>query len=686
MAEAVERFLYKPLISVIMPVYNTPEPFLREAIQSVLNQVYPNWELCIADDASTHSYIKPILQEYQAKDNRIKVNFRKSNGHISANSNSALELATGEYIALLDHDDILTPDALYEVVSFLNQHPEADMIYSDEDKLNENNQLNSPFFKPDWCPDSFLSRMYTCHLGIYRRELVNQVGQFRVGYEGSQDYDLVLRFTEKTDKIFHIPKVLYHWRIHSDSAASGTAAKPYAYQASLKALQDAIDRRGEAGTVQPVEGFLGHYLVRYEIKDYKKVSIIIPTRDLGEVLDRCLESIFTQSTYPNYEVILIDNGSVEDQTYKIIEHWKKKEKYRFKCYSLDIPFNYSKINNYGVSQASGDYLLFLNNDTEVITPDWIEAMVEQVQRPSIGAVGALLLYPDDTIQHAGVVMGLGGVAGHSYYKMPSEIPGYFGNLLGINNVSAVTAACLMCRREVFESIGGFDEELAIAYNDIDFCLKIRQQGYHNIFLSHVILYHHESKSRKHYQKSPEKKKILKQEFKLMEERWQEIIHNDPCYSPHLSRSRPDYTIIGVQSRDNQLLAISLSEDKASFWGCGIDVPKVGDSFDRENLTIEGWVLGKASPVVEVQFVCEDQVIGQCFVNQLRPEIARTFPKVTDADSSGFITTVDLSSISYFTELVLYVVLESHVKIPFATLHLQVSNRTHLESIEKHKIL
>ncbi|MFM6354855.1 MAG: glycosyltransferase family 2 protein, partial [Planktothrix sp.] len=314
LAETINNFSYQPVISIIMPVYNTPEVFLREAIQSVLDQVYPDWELCIADDASTAPHIRGILEEYQRKDSRIKVVFRTQNGHISATSNSALELATGEFIGLLDHDDVLTPDALYEVVSLLNQHPVADMIYSDEDKLNEKGELTGHFFKPDWCPDSFLSRMYTCHFGVYRREIINQIGGFRVGYEGSQDYDLVLRFTEKTNQIFHIPKILYHWRIHSSSAAGGTEAKPYAYEAAKRALQDAIDRRGELGIVQDVPEYLGRYWVRYKILDYKRVSIIIPTRDLGAVLNRCLESIFTKTLYPNYEVILIDNGSIEPET------------------------------------------------------------------------------------------------------------------------------------------------------------------------------------------------------------------------------------------------------------------------------------------------------------------------------------------------------------------------------------
>ena len=433
MPEIVDSLGYKPRISIIVPVYNTPESLLREMIQSVLDQIYPYWELCLADDASPQPHVRQILQEYAAIDKRIKIVFREENGHISAASNSALELATGEFITLLDHDDLLTPDALYEIVLFLNQHPEADMIYSDEDKVNEEGQWLNPFFKPDWCPDSFLSRMYTCHLGTYRCSIVNQIGGFRIGYEGSQDYDLVLRFTEKTNNIFHIPKILYHWRIHSASAASGAEAKPYAYDAGARALQDALFRRGEPGKVIKNIQVPGVYTVRYEIKDYKLVSIIIPTRNLGDVLERCLKSIFEKSTYPNYEVIIVDNGTDEPETMAILDYWKHREPHRFSCHRLDIPFNYSRLNNFGVSQAKGDYLLFLNNDTEIITPDWIEAMVEQTQRESIGTVGAKLLYPDGTIQHAGVVIGLGGVAGHSHKHFPANHPGYVRQLLCVNN-------------------------------------------------------------------------------------------------------------------------------------------------------------------------------------------------------------------------------------------------------------
>ncbi|WP_250125049.1 glycosyltransferase family 2 protein [Chroococcidiopsis sp. CCMEE 29] len=541
MAQTVAIFGYKPALSVIMPVFNPPEHFLREAIESVLNQVYPYWELCIADDASTQPDVRSVLEEYISKDARVKVVFRTENGHISRASNSALELATGEFVTLLDHDDLLTPDALYEVALLLNRHPDADMIYSDEDKVDEHDQFREPFFKPDWCPDSFLSRNYTCHLGTYRRSLVAAIGGFRAGYEGSQDYDLVLRLTEKTEKIFHIPKILYHWRIHSQSAANDVQAKPYAYIAAEKALSDALCRRGENGRVSGVPEILGHYNIRYKIEYYQLVSIIIPTKDLGETLDQCLESIFTKSIYPNYEVVVIDNGSTEEYTAQVINKWNTKEPNRFKCYQFDVPFNFSKINNYAVSQTKGEYLLFLNNDIEVISSDWIDAMVEQAQRSSIGAVGALLLYPDDTIQHAGIVLGIGGVASHSHKHLPSKLAGYAGQVISINNYSAITAACLMCRREVYDRVQGFEEELAVAYNDVDFCLKLVQQGYRNIYLPHVVLYHHESKSRGS-EDTPEKQARLAKEAEYMQKKWNKILKNDSCYNPHLTKKGDDYSI------------------------------------------------------------------------------------------------------------------------------------------------
>ncbi|MFM7365155.1 MAG: glycosyltransferase [Cuspidothrix sp.] len=539
MTEDIKNLSYKPLISVIVPVYNTPRDFLKEAIDSVLNQIYPYWELCIADDASTKPYMEEILQEYALRDKRIKVAFRKENGHISRSSNSAIELANGEYIALLDHDDLLTTNALYEVVKLLNKYPEADMIYSDEDKINEEEKLQDPYFKPDWCPDSFLSRMYTCHLGVYRLDLVREIGGFREGYEGSQDYDLVLRLTEKTDKIFHIPKILYHWRIHAESTAQDISTKNYATIAAQRAIKDALERRGESGKVIPVAG--GHHIVRYEIKHHDLVSIIIPTKNLGNILNTCLKSIFEKTTYSNYEVLVVDNGSTEKETKEIIELWKIKEPQRFRCEILDIPFNFSKINNYAVKQTKGKYLLFLNNDTEVINNDWLDGMVEQAQRNSIGAVGALLLYPDNTIQHAGVVRGIGGVAGHSHKYFVGDSYGYFNQLKTVNNYSSVTGACLMCRREVFEEVGGFEESLAVAFNDIDLCLKFLEKGYRNVYLPHVKLYHYESKSRG-YEDTPEKQRRFSHEVKYMQSKWQKIIDYDPCYSPNLTKQTEDYAI------------------------------------------------------------------------------------------------------------------------------------------------
>ncbi|WP_242041431.1 glycosyltransferase [Leptolyngbya sp. FACHB-261] len=523
-----------------MPVFNTPESFLKEAIESVLSQIYQHWELCIADDASTESHVGQILSEYSSKDSRIKVVFREENGHISLSSNSALEIATGEFVALLDHDDLLTPDALYEVAYLLNRHPDADMIYSDEDQINEREQLKSPFFKPDWCPDSFLSRMYTCHFSVYRKVLIEQIGGFREGYEGSQDYDLALRFTEQTKKIFHIPRILYHWRIHPNSTAYSLACKSYAVEAAIKALSDALDRRAEPGVVVPIPAE-GRYIIRYKIEKLDLVSIIIPTRNLGKTLDKCLTSIFEKTVYPNYEVLLIDNGSTEVETIGVIDKWKEKEPTRFKSQSLDIPFNYSKINNHAAKAASGRYLLFLNNDTEVLTSDWINALVEQAQRPSIGAVGALLLYPDNTVQHAGLVIGIGGLIDHGHKHYPAKHLGYFGQLQTINNYSAVTAACLMCRREVFEEVGGFEEELAVAFNDVDLCFKMVEKGYRNIYLPHVILYHYESKSRG-YDTTSEKHNRLVKEMEYLKSKWGKHLDYDPCYSPNLTKSRYDFSI------------------------------------------------------------------------------------------------------------------------------------------------
>jgi tetratricopeptide (TPR) repeat protein/glycosyltransferase involved in cell wall biosynthesis len=666
MVNQIEQFNYKPLISIVMPVYNTPESFLREAIQSVIDQIYPYWELCIADDASTKHNVQQILEEYAAKDTRIKVILRQDNGHISACSNSALSLATGEFISLLDHDDTLTLDALYEVVQLLNRHREADMIYSDEDKLNEARQQVHPFFKPEWCPDTFLSTMYTCHLGTYRHSLVNEIGGFRLGYEGSQDYDFVLRFTEKTDKIFHIPKILYHWRIHPASVAGGgVEAKPYAYEACIRTLEDTLRRRCEPGRVITNNKLPGHFIIRYDILEHKMVSIIILTRNLGDILEKCIKSIFEKSTYPNYEVIVIDNGSDEPETTSLLAYWKSKKPEQFKYYELNIPFNYSRLNNYAVTKAQGDYLLFLNNDTEVITPDWIEGMVEQAQRQSIGAVGALLLYPDNSVQHAGMVLGVKGIVGHSHRYFSAQSPGYYACIATIDNYSAVTGACLMCRRDIFEKVRGFDEELSVAYNDVDLCLKILQQGYRNIYLPHVVLYHHELQS----WNDQDNQQRFQQEVKIIKQRWGSLLDNDPCYSPYLSREREDYSIRRINDGLVKVLPVSLFNYPKSLLGFSIDLPKSGQDFHGDLILISGWVLGKNHVAVAVEVICQNEVIKEIPVNVYRPDVAKVFP-VPEAVYSGFASPVEVIKMPHNAELIILAALEDGSRIPLGWLHLQ----------------
>lgn len=517
-----------PVFSIIVPVYDPAERFLREALDSVLAQAYPHWELCIADDASPAPHVRAVLEEYAALDERVKVVFRPVNGHIAAASNSALELATGEFVALLDHDDALAPEALFENAVVVNRRPDVDVIYSDEDKLDENGARRDPYFKPDWAPDSLLARNYVSHLGVYRRALVTAAGGFREGFEGSQDYDLLLRVTERTDRIEHIPLPLYHWRAHAGSTAVDREQKTYAHHAAVRALEEALERRGEPGRVE--DGVApGLYSVRYTIAQPRRVSLIVPTRDHGDDVDRCLRSVFERSTYPDIEVVLVDNGSRDHASLRVFGEWLEREPERVRLVPHDVPFNFSEINNYAVRQSTGAYVVLLNNDTEVVTPDWLEAMVEQAQRPSIGAVGAKLLYADGTVQHAGVVVGLGGVAGHSHKHLPGEDPGYFYTLQTVNNFSAVTAACMMLRRSVFDEVGGLDERLRIAFNDVDFCLKIRAAGYYNVYLPHVVLYHHESKSRGS-EDTPEKVERFLHEQRFMHEHWQTDERPDPFYN------------------------------------------------------------------------------------------------------------------------------------------------------------
>lgn len=531
----IQNFKYQPKISILMPVYNVEQNWLEKCIQSVQNQFYPNWELCMADDCSTDESVRPTLEKYAKSDERIKVVFRSENGHISRATNSALEIATGEFVALLDNDDELAPIAFYEVVKALNENPELDLIYSDEDKIDMQGNRFDPAFKPDWSPDLLLGTNYISHLGVYRRSIMNEIGGFRPGFEGSQDYDLVLRFTEKTtaQRIHHIPKVLYYWRILPTSTAADQSTKGYAFEAGLKAVQEALVRRGIKGTAHHAAGN-GLYDVEYEVLSTDLVSIIIPTRDGYDDMLRCLNSIVAKTSYPNYEIIVADNGSTDERMEKLYAKFKGQLGERFRVESIDIPFNYSRINNLAAQKAKGKYLLFLNNDTEVITPGWITKMVSFAQFERIGMVGAKLYYPNQTIQHAGVIVGLGGAAGHCHHTYPKGDFGYFGKLEINVNYLAVTAACCMIRKADFEQLGGFEEKLTVAFNDVDLCLREYEAGHDNVWLHGVELYHYESQTRG-YENTPEKKARFDQETKFMEDRWGKYIANDPFYNPNLSR-------------------------------------------------------------------------------------------------------------------------------------------------------
>jgi O-antigen biosynthesis protein len=522
---------YQPLISVITPTFNTPDRFLREAIESVMAQAYPYWELCLADDASTEPHVRQVLEEYAKRDDRIKVVFRSENGHISRASNSAIEIATGEFIALLDHDDLLAPEALYEMALCLNHHPELDMIYSDEDKLEENGTLRYPFFKPDWCPDSFLSRMYTCHLGLYRRSIVNTIGGFRVGFEGSQDYDLVLRFTEQTQRIHHISKILYHWRIHAQSAASGAAAKPYAYEAGKRAIASAIERRGENGVVHFVKNFPGFYIVRYDCPKSSLVSIIITVSPDNPFLETCLTSIFSSTTDIPYEVILV-SGKVNDVTHNLVQNWSDRHPHRLTYQSYDGAKNDVYLRNTAANHARGNFLLFLSEKLEVTTPYWIEAMIEQSQRSTIGVTSAILLDTDRKIYHAGLLLSPTQVFVFGHQGSSKDDSGYGGHLVGINNCSAVTSDCLMCDREWFNQIGKFEESLPPLESGVDLCLKSLEQGLKNVCLPHVVF---------RYRVNSENP-LSEQALSYFQTRWLNALKHDRCYSRHLTLETPGYSI------------------------------------------------------------------------------------------------------------------------------------------------
>lgn len=525
-----KKFKLNPKISIIIPMYNTPLNFFKELVDSLIDQTYTNWELCLADGSPEKNQ---KLEKIYKKDERIKYKFIGENKGIAGNTNEALSLVTGDFVALLDHDDLLPIFSLYEIVKCINENPDVEFIYTDEDKFEKlGGKRYDPYFKSDFAPDTLRANNFICHFSVFKKELMDKLGGFRNEYDGAQDYDILLRMSEETNNIIHIPKILYHWRVHSLSTAkSGGTAKPYAYEAGIKAIQDHIDRIGLKGTVES-GNTLGTYKVNYEIQGNPKVSIVIPNKDYIKTLKVCLNSIKKLTTYENYEIIIVENNSEEKETFEYYKKIDGKDKIKV-VYFPEKEFNYSKIINFGVENSTGEYIVQLNNDTELLTPNWLQEMLGFAQRDDVGAVGAELFYPDNTIQHAGIIIGIGGVAGHVFKNLPKGIHGYFSKDAMIQNLSAVTAACIMTPKSVYDEVGYMDEKFKVAFNDVDFCLKIRQTGKLIVYNPYVQFTHYESKSRG-FEDTPEKKKRFQSEIDRFHDKWQSVLDKgDPYYNKNL---------------------------------------------------------------------------------------------------------------------------------------------------------
>lgn len=525
-------------ISVVVPIYRTPEVFLRQMIESVTEQTYPHWQLCIADGSGDVSGTKPVVEEYLS-DSRIKYHVLEKNLGIADNTNAAIAMADGGYIALFDHDDLLTEDALYEVAQKIKETG-ADLVYTDEDKVTADlSERYQPNFKPDFNLDLLRANNYICHLLVVKSTLVHEVGGQKKEFDGAQDHEFLFRCVEKAEKIAHIPKVLYHWRVHKASTADNPLSKKYAYDAGKRAVLEHIHRCGEEAEVTDTK-FPGFYRVKYKVQGEPLVSILIPNKDERDTLKQCLDSIKEKSTYHNYEIIIIENNSTKQETFDYYKEIDGKDNIRVVYWKYG--FNYSALNNFGYTFAKGEYILCLNNDVSVITPDWLERMIGQCQRRQVGITGVKLYYPDDTIQHAGVIVGIGGVAGAMFVGMKRERSGYLRKAILQQDLSAVTAACMMVDRGAWEAAGGFNEDLAVAFNDIDFCLKVREAGYLVVYEPNVELYHYESKSRG-YEDTPEKQKRFQGEVNYMKEHWSHILEEgDPYYNKNFSLNTCNYTL------------------------------------------------------------------------------------------------------------------------------------------------
>lgn len=536
------HFDYEPRLSIVIPVYKTPERYLQEMLDSIVNQTYSKWEVCIADGSPRGESRERLIKRYADRDTRFKYVILGENKGISGNTNAAMDMAQGDFLVLADHDDTLTPDALFECVKAMNEDPLYDVIYSDEDKLDMDGQaLFDPHFKPDFNPDLLTSVNYICHLFVVNRNLVEVIGGFRQEFDGAQDYDFIFRCTEQARKVHHIPKVLYHWRCHMNSTASNPESKMYAFEAGARAIKAHYDRMGIA--VDSVEKGVdyGIYHTRFHLDEEPLVSVIIPNKDHRADLDLCLTSLLDKGIYRNLEVIVVENNSTEPETFDYYEELQEKRK-NVRVVTWKREFNFSAINNYGVTFAHGEYLLFLNNDVEVIEPDVIREMLGYARRDDVGIVGARLLYQDDTIQHAGVVIGFGGIAGHTFIGLHQAENSYFHRAMCAQDYSAVTAACMMSKRSLFDQVGGFREELAVAFNDIDYCLKIRSLGKKVVYNPYALLYHYESKSRG-LEDTPEKVERFNREVARFIGYWPEIVINgDPYYNPNLTLRKSNFAL------------------------------------------------------------------------------------------------------------------------------------------------
>ena len=534
------HFEYSPLISVAVPAYRTPEKFLAQMIDSLLAQTYGNWELCIANGSPEDSAMKKVLEEYTKKDSRIRVSELTENKGIAGNTNAALEMAQGEFVGLLDHDDLLAPNALYEIVRALDEDRNLDAVYTDEDKVTtELDEHFQPHLKPDFNLDLLRSNNYICHFFVVRRSIVQKVGGFCQEFDGAQDHDFIFRCIETAEKVGHIPEILYHWRTHKASTADNPASKMYAFDAGKRAIEAHLKRTGTEGIVSHTPD-LGFFRVKYPVQGQPLVSVIIPNKDEKETLKACIDSIREKTEYPNYEIIIVENNSTTDEIFQYYKELSQDSRIRLLRWKKE--FNYSAINNYGVRHANGEYLLFLNNDVTVITPGWIKELLGVCQRPEVGAAGVKLIYPDNTIQHAGCVIGLGGIAGHMFVDMPANRTGYLHKASILQDMSAVTAACMMMKRTAFEEAGGFTEKLSVAFNDVDLCLKVRKNHKLIVYDPYVQLYHMESKTRG-AEDNKEKVRRFQEEIQYMRCQWIDILKKgDPYYNKNLSLTKWNYSL------------------------------------------------------------------------------------------------------------------------------------------------